>query len=68
MRSMTRRVTDGGRSEPPTATVWIPAIRSSGLVRLRRKPEAPALSAPKMQSSRSNVVRISGASGVDARG
>ena len=31
-----------------TATVWTAAINSSGLVRLSMKPEAPALSAPKM--------------------
>jgi hypothetical protein len=45
---MTRRVTDGERSESPAAIVWMAAISSSGRVRLRRKPEAPALSAPKM--------------------
>jgi hypothetical protein len=48
MRSITLRVTDGERSESPAAIVWIAAISSSGLVRLSRNPEAPALRAPKM--------------------
>ena len=48
MRSMTRLVTEGESSESPAAIVWIAAISSSGRVRLSRKPEAPALSAPKM--------------------
>ena len=48
IRSITRRVTDGESSESPAATVWMAAISSSGLVRLSRKPDAPALSAPKM--------------------
>jgi hypothetical protein len=48
MRSMTLRVTDGERSESPAATVWIAAISSSGRVRFRRNPEAPAVRAPKM--------------------
>jgi hypothetical protein len=48
MRSITRLVTEGESSESPAATVWMAASRSSGRVRLSRKPEAPALSAPKM--------------------
>ena len=58
MRSITRRVTDGESSESPAATAWIPATSSSGDVRLSRKPEAPASSAPKTNSSSSNVVRM----------
>jgi hypothetical protein len=45
---MTRRVTDGERSESPAATALIAAMSISGLVRLSRKPDAPAVSAPKM--------------------
>jgi len=48
VRSITVRVTEGERSASPAATVWTAAISSSGLVRLSRKPEAPALRAPKM--------------------
>ena len=47
MRSITRWVTDGESSESPWAIVWTAAMRSSERVRLRRKPEAPARSAPK---------------------
>jgi hypothetical protein len=48
MRSITRLVTDGESRESPAAIVWMAATRSSGDVRFSRKPEAPALSAPKM--------------------
>jgi hypothetical protein len=41
-------VTDGESSESPAAIVWMAAISFSGFVRLSRKAEAPALSAPKM--------------------
>jgi hypothetical protein len=47
MRSITRRVTEGESRESPAAIVWMPAISSSGRVRLTRKPEAPARSASK---------------------
>ena len=48
MRSITRRVTDGERSESPAATALSASSSCSGLVRLSRNPEAPAVSAPKM--------------------
>jgi hypothetical protein len=45
---MTRLVTEGERSASPAATVWMAAASSSGRLRVSRKPEAPAASAPKM--------------------
>ena len=57
--SMSRRVTAGASSASPAATTRIASSRSAGRVSLSRKPLAPARSAPKTYSSRSNVVRIS---------
>ena len=55
-RSTTARVTAGSSRPSPRAIVCTAAISSSGTASLRRKPLAPARSAPKTYSSRSNVV------------
>ena len=56
--SMIRRVTDGASSASPSATTRTACSSSSGGAFLSRKPLAPACSASKTYSSRSNVVRI----------
>ena len=57
--SSRRRVTRGETTASPVATVLMAATRSPGRTSLSRKPLAPARSAPKAYSSRSNVVSTS---------
>src|SRR5487761_493705 len=57
--AMSRRVTLGASSASPPATVRMPLSSSSTGRLLSAKPLAPARSASKTYSSRSNVVRIS---------
>ena len=56
---MSCRVTLGASSDSPPATTRIPSSSWAGGVSLSRKPLAPARSAPKTYSSRSNVVSTS---------
>ena len=65
-RSISRRVTAGAKSEPPSATTRIAARSCASGASLSRKPLAPARSAAKTYSSRSKVVRTStrGGSGI----
>ena len=56
-RSMRRRVTEGANIEPPSAATRIAATSCCSGASFRRNPLAPARSAAKTYSSRSNVVR-----------
>ena len=58
-RSISRRVTAGANSEPPSAMTWIAARSCASGASLSRKPLAPARRAANTYSSRSKVVSTS---------